>query len=238
MAFDKFQKTSKKSGFVLDQIMEELISDNYEVGDQLPAEGKLAEMMDVSRTSVREALAALRLTGIIESRAGQGTYICRDLRKEKDNIQSEALTVLKDSVSPKQMFEARRIIEEAIAVFATKRVNNSDLPGLEKALKGMRKAEKAGDTKKFISFNKKFHLSIAKASKNEVLVNIMDSVLSYLEKDLGKEERLYYYQNSAGAISKSYQIHRSILDALEKGNERAVSKAINKHFDNLLGGND
>ncbi|MDR7465382.1 MAG: GntR family transcriptional regulator, partial [Armatimonadota bacterium] len=67
--------TKKKSTHVAEQILQAIMSGQYRVGDRLPPERVLAEEMGVSRPSVREALSALQIVGVVASRVGDGTYV-------------------------------------------------------------------------------------------------------------------------------------------------------------------
>ncbi len=237
MTLKKIDST-KKSNFVLNQLVEELSSDEYEVGDQLPTEGELAQLMGVSRGSVREALAALRLTGVITSRAGQGTHLNQKLSKAEGTLEEKALTVLRRDTSPEEMFEARATIEAPISALALKRMDNSDLENIKEILSQMSQAVASVATERYISLNKQFHLSIFQATKNKVLNDIMKSVLSYMEEDLWKEERQCYYEENQERFQKSLKIHKEIFSSLKNKDSTALSNAMKEHFSYLSGGNE
>lgn len=233
-----FQKLSgrKKSTYVLEQILDEIKGDGYKVGEKLPSEEELAELTGVSRTSVREALAALRLTGVVKSEAGKGTYIKRKPSITDNRLENQALSILKDNASPAEMFEARSTIEEPITDLALDRMGDSDFEKLKGLLEGMREATEAGDFERFLSLNRKFHLTIAEATGNTAIVGIMESVLSYMEEDLWREERRCYYENKEGLLDESFQIHEGIFNAIKDRDRVAVSGEINNHFDRLKSG--
>lgn len=235
MKFKKLERT-KKSSFVLDQLVKKLKSEEFEVGDQLPTEPELAEAMGVSRTSVREALAALRLGGVIISKPGHGTYISDKLEEGEGHLENRALSILKRNHNPKEMFEARKVIEPSIAIFAMKEVRAPNLNELKNILEKMDKAVTSNDKETFISLNKRFHLSIAKATRNKAIEDIMEGVLSYMEEDLWKEERKYYYEEDGGDLRESLTLHEGILDAMKKGDEEAVSKELEAHFNYITEG--
>ncbi|MCF7890403.1 FCD domain-containing protein [Candidatus Bipolaricaulota bacterium] len=224
---------------MLDQLLEDLSSDKYEIGDRLPTEEKLSQMMGVSRTSVREALAALRLTGVVTSRAGQGTHLRKKPRETNGNstMEKRALTVLKENTSPEEMFEARATIEGPIASLAVEKMDDSDLEKIKKVVGKMSQAVESAATEKYISLNKRFHLSIARATKNNALKNIMKSVLSYMEEELWQEERRYYYEENQQRFRESLQIHRNLFSSLQNKDRAALSEAIKTHFNYLSGEN-
>jgi GntR family transcriptional repressor for pyruvate dehydrogenase complex len=108
MPFEKV-KTKRKHLFVAEQILSAIKQGLYEPNTKLPPERVLAEKMGVSRNSVREALSALQVLNIIESRAGDGTYV-KKLVKDI-NIESQILPILEKSESPFRIFEARSVLE-------------------------------------------------------------------------------------------------------------------------------
>lgn len=232
MGFEKLSGR-KKSTYVLEQILDEIKGDGFKVGEKLPSEEELTELTGVSRTSVREALAALRLTGVVKSKAGKGTYINRKPSITNNLLKNQPLSILKDNASPAEMFEARSTIEGAVTNLALDRMGDSDLEKLKGLLEGMREATEAGDFERFLSLNRKFHLAIAEATGNTAIVGIMESVLSYMEEDLWREERRYYYENKEGLLDESFQIHEGIFNAIKKRDRVAVSGEINNHFDRL-----
>ena len=235
MTFDKFDST-KKSNFVLDQILQEIHSQRYEVGDCIPTEGKLAEEMGVSRTSVREALAALRLVGVVTSKPGQGTFISKKLSKENGNLKEEALSVLNENTSPDEMFELRETIEGPIAVLAMEKMTDSDLRQLKDVLDRMTEATKSGNKEKYFNMNTKFHLLVAKGTHNKALKNIMESTLSYMNEDLWKEEREYYFQENDAKLSRCLQIHKNIFNALKNEDKPTLLEEIDNHFEYVENG--
>lgn len=234
MSFEKFEST-KKSSFVLDQLLEELSSDKYGVGDRLPTEDRLAQMMGVSRTSIREALAALRLTGVITSRAGQGTHLSKKIGKKNGMLEKKAFIVLRNNTSPREMFEARATIEKPIADLAMEKMKNSDLENLEEVLEQMCQAADTLATEEYISFNKQFHLSIARTTGNTVLKSIMQSLLSYMDEELWQEERRYYYEENPGRFDRSLQIHKKIFCSFKNEDSASLATAIDTHFNFLSG---
>ncbi len=234
MSFEKFEST-KKSSFVLDQLLEELSSDKYGVGDRLPTEDRLAQMMGVSRTSVREALAALRLTGVITSRAGQGTHLSRKIGKKNGASQKKALLVLRKNTSPGEMFEARATIEKPVADLAMEKMENSDLEDLEEILERMCRAADKQAMEKYISFNKQFHLSIAETTGNTVLKSIMKSLLSYMDEELWQEERRCYYEENPERFDRSLQIHKKIFRSFKNEDGASLATAMDAHFNFLSG---
>src|SRR5882724_5447626 len=111
-------------------------------GDRLPPERDLAEKFMVSRTSVREALRALQSRGLIEIRAGEGTFV-RDISVET-LIEPLALVILPHREAVGELFEARRLLEPAIAALAARRATREEIQEMERILEDQAKEVAAG----------------------------------------------------------------------------------------------
>src|SRR5580700_5579656 len=122
-------------------------------GDRLPPEPQLAQRLDVSRSSLREALKGLMYLGLIKSRAGDGTYIQSSLTRVLN--QHFQWMILLNEVKHLEIYELRKIIEPDVAALAAKRATRADIERLEAALEGM--AEGRGNPKVFHAFDIRFH---------------------------------------------------------------------------------
>ena len=89
MPFQEVGQAKKKATYVAEQIIDAIKQGAYQIGDKLPSERDIAKQMKVSRNSVREALSALQILGVIESRPGTGTYIRNSV---KNNVNPKFLT--------------------------------------------------------------------------------------------------------------------------------------------------
>jgi len=111
MTFEKLTQTrfKKKSSFIADQILRLINSGRYKVGTKLPSERIITEQMGVSRPSLREAISALQIVGILETRPGDGTYVSAPAATE--DLMRQALTVLEEHDSPFENMQARKAME-------------------------------------------------------------------------------------------------------------------------------
>jgi GntR family transcriptional repressor for pyruvate dehydrogenase complex len=138
-------------------------------GDRLPPEPDLAQMLRVSRGSLREALKGLMYLGLIKSRAGDGTYIQSSLSRMLN--QHFQWMILLDEVKHLEIYELRKIIEPDAAALAAKRATRADIESLEAALDGL--AEGRGNPELFHAFDIQFHDAFAQASGNAAIQNTM-----------------------------------------------------------------
>lgn len=150
--------------------IEQLVrSGDLKAGDRLPPEPELAQMLHVSRGSLREALKGLMYLGLIKSRAGDGTYIQSSLSRVLN--QHFQWMILLNEVKHLEIYELRKIIEPDVAALAAKRATRADIDRLEAALDGM--AQARGNPELFQRFDIQFHDAFAQASGNAAIQTTM-----------------------------------------------------------------
>lgn len=225
MPFEKV-KTKRKHLFVAEQILSAIKQGMYEPNTKLPPERVLAEEMGVSRNSVREALSALQVLNIIESRAGDGTYV-KKLVKDI-NIESQILPILEKSESPFRIFEARSVFEMGVVELAIDTATDEDLARLEKVLDGMRDRAHAGDYDGYLTTNLNFHLSIASATKNPIIDNTMSFLWSTTSQRLLNEALKGYWQKK---FTSSIEIHEHIFTAIKNRDKDLARQAVRRHYE-------
>jgi GntR family transcriptional repressor for pyruvate dehydrogenase complex len=142
---------------------------DLKAGDRLPPEPELAQMLCVSRGSLREALKGLMYLGLIKSRAGDGTYIQSSLSRVLN--QHFQWMILLNEVKHLEVYELRKIIEPDVAALAAKRATRGDLERLKTALDGMALAQ--DNPERFRAFDIQFHDAFAQASGNAAIQTTM-----------------------------------------------------------------
>jgi len=228
MPFREIELTKTKATYVAEQIIEAIEQGEYQIGNRLPSERLIAEQMKVSRNSVREALSALQILDIIESRAGDGTYI-RNAVKKKVNI-DQLITFVEKSEDLFEVWEARKEIENSLVKFAIDRANKKDMDRLADVLEEMREATLAEDYVGFLDVNTDFHLSVAKAASNLSLTNALRPLLEITTQQLLEELKLgYIWKDVEGCLAG----HEAILEGIQKRDEKAGAKAVKAHFEDL-----
>jgi len=227
MSFKKID-FKKKSVYVIEQIVEGIKNGIWKVGDKLPPEQVIAEEIGVSKTSVREALSVLRIVGVIESRAGDGTYVRKELKGT--DIKLQALSVLERSLSSFDILEARRAVEIGISMLAVDRATPEDLAQIKEALNRMDKAAAAKDCDRFLEAGKDFHLHLAKATKNPLIVQTISNILEAMSQNLWRETRRDYFSSSEEHLKESLKVHHQIFRALKTKNKELIVKGIEEHY--------
>ena len=177
MTFEKVAQNrfKKKSSFIADQILMMINSGRYKAGSKLPSERVITDQMGVSRPSVREAISALQIAGILESRPGDGTYVAGPMATE--DLRYRVVSVLEENDSPFESMQARKAIEIGAAQLAIEVATDADLAALEEAWKEKCARGRRGDLEDYLRYGKEFHLAIARATKNRVIEAIIEKLL-------------------------------------------------------------
>lgn len=196
-------KSEKVYKIIMKQIKDIVKSGELKRGDKLPSERELALRLNVSRTSVREAIKALETLGLVESKHGGGNYIKNDFEDILLEPLSIAFMLLGSNNS--EILELRRVIEPEVASMAAKNITENEIKELENIIE---KLSKTTDSKICASLDKEFHYVIAKASKNHLLSTIVFSVSSLIEEYID-ESKMYEIDRE-----KVINDHKIILEAI------------------------
>jgi len=151
---------------VANQIRQYILEGKIKPGEKLPPERALAEMFGTSRPPIREALSALEMMGLVESRTGYGTIV-----KE---VPTEAIPLnqIAGESSPYEVMEARLTIEPEITRAACQRATADDIEVLRQILAKLKKAQEDRDYDLYNQADADFHLAIAKATHNDMLYKV------------------------------------------------------------------
>lgn len=226
MGFKKLE-TKKKAEYVVEQILEVIKEGMCKIGDKLPSENEITEMTGVSRPAVREALGALRLVGVIETKAGDGTYV------KSVEVQPQISLMLEQGDNPFEALEARRIVEPAAAQLALARLNEEKIRRIRKGFQQMQEAAKKRDMESFHIANKEFHGGIVQATENSSLTNYVSVLLNlFTNSHLGLELKRQYLTDES-YVKKSLETHGAILENLLNSDGMKLEEAYVEHFNQL-----
>ena len=169
-------KRDSLSKQVSDQLEKMIENGEFEVGDKIPTESDLMEAFQVSRNTVREAIRALTWNGILEVKQGDGTYV-RSKNRFRANMKKRY-----DEVSLDDITEARKSIEVTIAHLAAMRCNEEDIKEITE--KFNKRQNLKDDVKENTIADVEFHMAIAKACHNSILIDLYESISDYLESHI------------------------------------------------------
>lgn len=207
---------------IVNQIRDLIAKGNLKAGDKLLPERKLTEKFGVSRASIREAMSALEILGLIESRGSQGNFIKAD---RMDASIDGAMKGLLKNHSPLEVFETRCELEPSLAGLAAKKRTLEDLKELEEHLQKLNSLGNQiefdrKDLKKIEDYMEKdriFHLAIAHCANNSILFPIYSGVNSMLKEKHWKVLKMKTIVKN-GEIKKFEKEHTEIFNAIREGN--------------------
>lgn len=202
---------------VADQLSQLIATGQIKPGERLPSERDLASQFGVSRPTIREAMIALEIEGLVEIRTGSGIYVTQKQQK---------IDISDTGPGPFEIFEARRIIESETAALAAARISDEQLKELEDALVEMELENKEGRVTE--AADHKFHTTIANASQNSAL----SSVVTWLW-ELRKESEvntIFHQRSIEVGIQPSLDDHNRILRALQQRDPITARNAMNAHL--------
>ncbi len=219
-------ESKKRNVQIAEQIIASIQDSTYKPGEKLPPERMIAEQIGVSRPSVREALCALEMVGLLESRVGDGTYV---RSTDPLSTRAQARAILEMSESPFEVLDARRILESTVATIAAERAEQADLELMQDALSLMKQATQEKDDDAYLHANIDFHIGVVKGAKNSYLESVITPLIRTMEDRLSRAMRKSYLtENEQGR--NAYKIHERIFRAIRNGDSRAAKKEMEEHF--------
>jgi GntR family transcriptional repressor for pyruvate dehydrogenase complex len=199
-------------------------------GDRLDSVQQLAENFHVGRSAIREALSALRAMGLVEMKQGEGTFVKSFEASQIIFPLSTAILMNKDDVI--HLIEVRKIIEAGTAACAARKRTEEDIEAMSIALEEMRKAQGNGEIGDQADY--KFHLTIANASHNPLLSNLLMYVSETMLQTQREVRRLWLFSKQTTS-EQLYEQHRQIFHAILEMDEDKSRKAMLSHLDNVEG---
>ncbi len=199
------ERTSTAS-VVARQLLDELAKDDFVSGTRLPSERDMADTLGVGRSTLREAMAALDLLGIIEVRPGSGSYLKADSSQLLPQALKWGLMLAQPEVQ--DLVEMREHLELLAAYLAAARASDDDVERLRCHLEQMR----APDTsvEEFVEADIAFHLETAIIAKNTVLEALLESIRSLLRAWFDRTLRV------EGTMKATIKEHEAVFDAIER----------------------
>ena len=212
---------------LIDQIIEtvgRLIAEGLlKPGDALPGERDLSEMLKVSRTSVRQALKALDVLGVLEIKPGSRTYLNKSISKLLINPM-KFMTLL-HKVGVIELFETRKIIEVALARLAAKNATEKDIERMRSALEESK--QNLNKPKIYLYLEMDFHEAIFAASDNRILTAFMASINNLLLETREKTVMIYL------DLEDSLKQHIKIFNAIKNRNSKKSGEAMFEHLSKI-----
>jgi GntR family transcriptional regulator, transcriptional repressor for pyruvate dehydrogenase complex len=203
---------------VADRLVALISSRRLQPGDALPAERELVQLYAVGRSSVREALRMLESRGVIASR-GNGSFAVAPFRNPLDHSLDFLISV--DEADYGELFEVRRILEGEAAALAASGRREDEVEALEEAVADMVGGLEAEE--QFIAADLRFHLLVAEATRNRLLVHLMHAIRALLQRSLVSAWRI------PGSPERAVEMHRLILAAISERRPEDARRLMRDH---------
>lgn len=203
---------------VYEQMLKNILDNSWPEESKLPSEFELTELFNVSRTSIRSAVQKLRDLGIIYTKHGMGSFVSKNLDKNKIvSINQPIMHLSQEEFSDMMIF--RQTVEFKCIELATINANDDDIVAIEEALNRM--LINKNDYKKYSQADLDFHIAIIKSSHNKIFINIIHDI-----KDI-----YYYYLEELnrvfGPTLESIEAHIKVFMAIKEHNVEAAKEALN-----------
>lgn len=204
---------------VAEAVSAEILNGRYKIGDRLPSERLLSAQHEVSRPTIREAMIALEVDGLVEVVTGSGVYV-RALRR-KHGIATPA------DIGPFELLEARALIEGESAALAAQHITDDELAGLELLVAEM-EAENARDVVMSEDADRRFHLAIAAATKNSAMEMAVRALWDARNQSL--QNVRFLEKVRAEGVKPTIDEHMAITRALKSRNPKIARDAMRAHL--------
>lgn len=206
---------------VASELIAELQSGRFAVGDKMPAERDLAVRMGVSRPVVREAMLALEVLGLIEVRIGAGTFVVR-LPGETD--------APRFTISPFELLEARLLFEGEAAALAALHITDDEIARLEELVEAIREQNQSQVAEE--NADMAFHLAIARATRNAAIEKTVEDL--WVQRWASPECKLLLEQARTANVLPVVDEHTAIVEALRARNPVAARAAMRAHIEEVI----
>jgi GntR family transcriptional regulator, transcriptional repressor for pyruvate dehydrogenase complex len=217
----KLVQTSRLYEQIVQQIQDSIEKGHLKPGEQLPAERELALQFGVSRTAVREAVKALHEKGLVEAYPGRGTFITSG-GSNSIRLTLDRMIKTGSADSTLHLTEVREMLEPEIAALAATRADEENLVELRKAIRIMDDGKLDPDA--YIEADLDFHLALAEAAANPLILSLIDSIVGVL-----REQRMRIFKVEGGPERGQYH-HKRILEAVENRDPGGARTAMRAHL--------
>lgn len=204
-----------------EQLISYVVKGHWKAGDRIPPERELCQQLGIARTSLREALKAMELIGMLDSRIGDGTFVC----PRSEFLSRPLLWAFTgtDHAELRDIMEAREFLERDLAGLAAERGSDAEIEAIGATVDTMR--QNIAEGKSILEPDLAFHLTIASAAHNEVLRNAVQLLRNLLKQWLVLKLLL------PAVPSKVLKQHQEIYQAIKSRDATAARDAMWSHLE-------
>lgn len=224
-AFQRVTPSKNLTDALISQIRELILNGKLALSQQLPTEQEMMAMFGVSRTVVREAVAALRSEGLVVTRQGLGAFVASSLDNRPFAIDPDIMSSITEAL---HILELRMTVEVEAAALAAERRTKQDINEITKTLTAIERAIEAGEAAVEPDFQ--FHAAVAKATKNPYFSKFLEFLGRFIIP-----RYLVGFSKAESKVMHNYlervqTEHRDIVNAIKAGDRDAARKAMRIHL--------
>jgi GntR family transcriptional repressor for pyruvate dehydrogenase complex len=207
-----------------EQLISSVVNGDWKAGDRIPPERELCQQLGIARTSLREALKAMELIGMLESRVGDGTFVC----PRTEFLARPLLWAFTgtDETELHDIMEARVLLERDLAGLAAERGSDDEVAEIGEAVQSMRASVEAGIS--IMDADMAFHLAVARAAHNGVLQNAVQLLRNLMR------QWIYLKLMIPDVPARVLHQHVAIYEAIRRRDAEAARATMHKHLDDTL----
>jgi GntR family transcriptional repressor for pyruvate dehydrogenase complex len=212
----------KASDVLARELRERILSGELAVGTALPAERELVKQTQMSRATVREALRILEVQNLVRVRAGRagGAFVQRPTTKSMAN--SVSMLIRGQRIKLADLMQTREALEPFCAELAARNRTDDDLAVLDKANKDI--ADPDADLSAFLQANLDWHVGVAAAGHNELLIGFMTALSHAIYTGT---ENAAFVNDEVRTVTQ--RAHKSITSAIRSGDAEAAARRMRRH---------
>lgn len=218
-------KVQKSHEVVLEHIKQQIITGQLSVGQKLPSVVDFAELFGVGRSTMREALSALKAMGWLDIQHGGGTYVSAILPFQADDDD-----LFQKAESIQELLQIRIILETGSAGLAAKNRNSEDLNQLQSILDQMQ--NNMSDEIASEQADVDFHVTIAKATHNSLIIQLMESLSSKIHSMMRDTRKLWFFSEQSSSL-QLIQEHQEIYKYILEQNETLAMERVRQHIEKV-----
>ncbi len=212
MNFQKIQ-AKKKSQLAAEMLMDVIKKNKFKSGDKLPPERIMASEMGMSRNTLREAIAALQILGIIEVRHSQGNFVVN--LNETISLSSTLEAIFSSNDDPFLVIDARIAFEPGAAALACQVATDKDLEEIELNMKQLINGIEENNLVRYSQADHDFHMKIAICTDNPIIIQTMQHIIKVLKQPLWRSMKQSLAMRSEirdARVEEHQAIYRGLVD--------------------------
>lgn len=222
--FKKIGDKETLSDRIVKQIEKAIMDNEFEPGDKIPSEKEMCEIFNVSRTAVREAIQKLKARGLITVKKGSGIYVQEYPEKHVTDSMEMYLWLNLNKEYINYVMEVRKLFEPELARLASQNRTQKDLKKIKNTINELEKCNPK-DFKKEGALDKEFHLQIARACGNPLILTMIKPIYQIMPKI-----RSLIYKTNESIRENAIKYHKEIYNMIKDKDSKKAYNRMQRHL--------